>query len=109
MQKLAASFLLLLALAGCVFPGVYKINVQQGNIVKQADLDNLKPGMSHKEVHYLLGTPLVKDTFDNSRDFYVYTFQEHGGKIKKQQIVVYYDHGSYTHYTANLLDKTPAY
>ncbi|MEC7728540.1 MAG: outer membrane protein assembly factor BamE, partial [Pseudomonadota bacterium] len=32
MQKLTA-LILTFVLSGCVFPGVYKINVQQGNIV----------------------------------------------------------------------------
>lgn len=110
MQKLVpCAFACLLLLAGCGFPGVYKINVQQGNIVKKDDLAKLKTGMTPKEVHYVLGMPLASDTFDPSRDYYIYTFQKHGGKIQEQRVVVFYKDGHYTHYKAKLLPKTPAY
>lgn len=109
MQKLACCLLYVLLLSGCMFPGVYKINVQQGNIVDKAELAKLKPGMTHREVHFVLGTPLVMDPLDKSREYYIYTFQKHGGDIRKQQIVVYYDKNRYTHYEAHLLARTPAY
>lgn len=32
----------LLALAGCSFPGVYKIDIQQGNVVTQDMIDQLR-------------------------------------------------------------------
>ena len=42
MQKLPAIVLIsILSLSGCVFPGVYKINVQQGNIVTDEELTEL--------------------------------------------------------------------
>lgn len=110
MQKLVSCALAsLLLLAGCAFPGVYKINVQQGNIVKKVDLAKLKSGMTPKEVHYVLGQPLAKDSFDPSRDYYIYTFQKHGGKTREQKIVIYYKDGHYDRYSAQLLAKTPAY
>ena len=109
MQKLAYCLLSILLLSGCVFPGVYKINVQQGNIVDKEDLAKLKPGMTHREVHFLLGTPIVSDPLNANREYYIYTFQKHGGAIRKQQIIVYYAKDKYTHYEAHLLNKTPAY
>lgn len=108
MQKLAA-LLLVTALAGCSFPGVYKINVQQGNILSEETLDNLSPGMSRAQVQSRLGTPLVKSPIDQTRDYYIYTFQEAGGDIREQKVIVYYDTDGYSHYEADLLDQTPAY
>lgn len=54
------------------FPGVYKIDVEQGNIITQEIVDQLKPGMSRRQVRFILGTPLVEDTFNEARWDYVY-------------------------------------
>ncbi|TNE80645.1 MAG: outer membrane protein assembly factor BamE, partial [Gammaproteobacteria bacterium] len=44
MQKLTA-LILTLVMSGCIFPGVYKINVQQGSIVTDEELTALTEGM----------------------------------------------------------------
>ena len=108
MQKLTA-LILTLVLSGCAFPGVYKINVQQGNIVTDEELTSLSEGMPRSQVHALLGTPLVLNHVDLSREYYIYTFQRRGGEIKEQRIIVYYDNDQFSHYEAQLLEETPAY
>jgi len=108
MQKLTALVLTLL-IAGCAFPGVYKINVQQGNIVTDEELTALSEGMSRSQVHSVLGTPLMVNPVDLSREYYVYTFQRSGGDIKEQRVIVYYDNEQFSHYEAQLLEETPAY
>ncbi|MEC7378224.1 MAG: outer membrane protein assembly factor BamE [Pseudomonadota bacterium] len=108
MQKLTA-LILTLFLTGCVFPGVYKINVQQGNIVTDEELSQLAAGMPRSQVHALLGTPLMLNPVDLSREYYVYTFQRAGGEIKEQRIIVYYEGDEYASYEAQLLEETPAY
>jgi outer membrane protein assembly factor BamE len=108
MQKLTA-LVLTLAITGCAFPGVYKINVQQGNIVTDEELTALSEGMPRSQVHAVMGTPLLLNPVDPSREYYIYTFQRRGGDIKEQKIVVYYDNDRYTHYEAQLLEETPAY
>ena len=54
------------------FPGVYRIDVEQGNIVTQEMADQLRPGMSKRQVRFILGTPLVEDTFNPQRWDYIY-------------------------------------
>src|SRR5690554_4836568 len=51
-------------LSGCVFPGVYKLNVQQGNIVTQDMLDKLKPGMTPRQVIYVMGNPVLRNPYE---------------------------------------------
>lgn len=76
LMKQAVCILLISLLAsGCSFPGVYKIPVQQGNIVSQKDLDLLKTGMTKKQVQYLLGTPLIQDSFHQEQWSYVYSIE----------------------------------
>ena len=66
-MRLIFPLLLIAALSGCV----YKIDVQQGNLVTQENVDKLKPGMSKSEVKMLLGTPLLNDVFhQNEWDYY---------------------------------------
>lgn len=55
------------------FPGVYRIDVEQGNIVDQEMADQLEPGMSKRQVRFILGTPLVEDPFNHNRWDYKYT------------------------------------
>lgn len=62
------------------FPGVYKINVEQGNIVTPEMAAQLKPGMTRRQVRFILGTPLVEDTFNQDRWDYLYS-KRNGEKI----------------------------
>jgi len=100
---------ILFSQSGCSFPGVYKINVQQGNIITQSMLNKLKPGMSKGQVHFVLGTPLMKNLFNQNTEDYIYTFQKAGGAIKEQKIIVYYDNNKFKKYTGKLLKEHPAY
>ncbi len=109
MRKILILSLFLPLLHACSFPGVFKINVQQGNIVTQEMLDTLEPGMTQKQVHFVLGAPVVDNVFDPNLENYVYTYQKAGGEIKQQTIKVYYQQGLYTHYEGTLLKETPAY
>ncbi|MGM0766391.1 MAG: outer membrane protein assembly factor BamE [Pseudomonadota bacterium] len=108
MQKLTA-LILTLIMSGCAFPGVYKINVQQGNILTDEELTSLTEGMSRSQVHSVLGTPLMLNPVDPSREYFIYTFQRRGGDIEEQRVIVYYDNDQFSHYEAQLLEETPAY
>jgi len=54
-------------------PGIYRIPIQQGNLITQEMVNELKPGMTKQQVRYLLGTPLLIDTFQEDRWEYLYT------------------------------------
>lgn len=96
-KTLATSILLPLALfAGCgtngdrhsYIPFVYQIDVQQGNEVTQDMLAQLKPGMNKSQVRFIMGTPLVQDTFHADRWDYLYTFQKGGGDRERRLITL---------------------
>ena len=109
MQKFLIIILTALSISACSFPGVFKINVQQGNIITQDMLDTLKAGMTKKQVHFVLGAPVLDNTFDTELENYVYTYQVAGGEIEKQTIKVYYSQGVYQRYEGTLLGSNPAY
>ena len=62
----------LLGLSGCNALKVYTIDLPQGNPITQADANKLKLGMSPSQVRYVLGSPMITDTFNANRWDYVY-------------------------------------
>jgi len=71
MKKLLLISFLSLLISACIKP--YQPDLQQGNIINNRDLSELKAGMSKQEVLYILGTPLVTDPFNQSRWEYFYS------------------------------------
>ncbi len=76
-----------LFLSGCA----YKIDIQQGNVVTQAQVDQLRPGMPASKVRYVMGTPLLKDPLHPNRWDYVYSFQKGGGSRVIQHLTLFFD------------------
>ena len=68
----------------------YKIDVQQGNILAQKDVDQIKIGMDKRKVQYILGGPAIKDPFHADRWDYVYTLKSGLGKLEKKNITLYF-------------------
>ena len=54
-------------------PVLYKPTIQQGNIVSQDAMNELRPGMTKRQVRFVLGTPMLIDVFHDDRWDYVYT------------------------------------
>jgi outer membrane protein assembly factor BamE len=93
-MRVLIATLLLLCVTACGFvgfPGVYKINIEQGNIITQDIIDQLQPGMSRRQVRFILGTPLVEDTFDQDRWDYPYEIKLGDEIIRKAMVTVYFD------------------
>lgn len=85
------TFLGLAALAGCSFPGVYKIDIQQGNVVTQDMIDQLRPGMTQRQVRFIMGNPLITDTFHARRWDYLYSIQPGGGTRQQERVSLMFD------------------
>jgi len=100
------TFLLGIAtLSGCVFPGVHKLNVQQGNIVTQDMLDQLQQGMTRDQVEFVMGTPVLENSFADNRWDYLYTLEEDDKITKRYLIKVYFDANQrFDHYEGQLPD-----
>lgn len=80
------SSLLLAAVLVFLNACVYKLDVQQGNIVTQEMLDKLRPGMSKQQVRFVMGTPLLQSVFDQQRWDYYYSFKPGYGALQKRRI-----------------------
>jgi outer membrane protein assembly factor BamE len=76
------------ASSGCV----YRPNIQQGNLLKVEDVDQVTAGMTRSQVRYLLGTPMVSDPFHPDRWDYVYSLKR--GRERKTDtahFIVHFD------------------
>lgn len=81
-----------LLLAGCGFPGVYKLDVQQGNVVTQDMVDQLRPGMTTRQVRFIMGTPLIQDTFHENRWDYLYSLTPgHRERVQERISLIFED------------------
>ena len=87
MRHLLLPACLVLLLAGCA---VYKMEIQQGNVITQEMIDKLKPGMTRSQVRFVLGTPPVTDAFHPNRwDYYYYLrhSNEAGGETRRLTVI----------------------
>jgi outer membrane protein assembly factor BamE len=85
------------ALTGCEtilsnLPGVYTIDIEQGNMIDQAMVDQLRPNMSKRQVLYIMGSPMLSDTFHEQRWDYLYSDQP-GGEARLQKRISLYFNG----------------
>ena len=94
--RLFRSVFLLTLLAGCSsVPRIvneYKIDVQQGNVLSQEMVSQLRPGLSKDQVRFILGTPMLIDMFHSDRWDYVYRLQK--GKdlsVETRRFSVFFD------------------
>jgi outer membrane protein assembly factor BamE len=69
----------------------YKIDVQQGNILTNEDIDQIRIGMDKEKIQYILGSPTITDPFHANRWDYAYTFKPGYGKLEKKNISLYFE------------------
>lgn len=62
---------------------VYRVDVQQGNLLDDTDVEAVKTGMTRSQVRFLLGTPVVEDAFHQDRWDYVYYFRR--GRSRREE------------------------
>lgn len=66
-------------------PGVYTIDIKQGNIIDQEMIDQLRPNMSKRQVLYVMGSPMLTDFLHKQRWDYIYSVRSEGeSKIEKR-------------------------
>lgn len=60
---------------------VYRIDIPQGNYLEQKNIDKIQVGMTKEQVKFILGSPVIVDTFDKDTWNYIYRFTS--GRSKK--------------------------
>jgi outer membrane protein assembly factor BamE len=92
----ALPLIIVLALAGCSYldPAnwhAYHMDIQQGNLVTQDAVNKLKVGMSRSQVRFLLGTPLLADSFHANRWDYKYQMYKDDKLVSDKLLTVYFN------------------
>ena len=72
-------------------PEAHKIDIQQGNRIKQQDLEKLQLGMNRNQVKFVLGSPLLQDSFHQDRWDYIFYLKPGKGEIQRSKISLYFD------------------
>lgn len=97
---------LTVALSGCGV--IYRPDVQQGSLLSKTTVDQLKPGMSKRQVTLLLGTPSVTSPFESDRWDYVSSIQRRGGKIKTKNLSLTFENDALAKIEGDYFPEDPA-
>lgn len=85
---LAIAILAAASAAGCV----YRMDIQQGNLLDAEQVEQVEVGMTRSQVRFLLGTPMVIDSFESERWDYVYSLRRgHSRKVERHHLVVWFE------------------
>ena len=66
----------------------YHLDVQQGNVVTSKMMLQLKPGMTKSQVRYVMGTPLLQDSFHPDRWDYIYQMNKGGQTLERRRVIL---------------------
>lgn len=75
-------------------PGIYRLEIQQGNIIDQAMVDQLRPGMSKRQILYIMGSPMLDDYFHRNRWEYVYYEKKENADPKEKRLALFFNNDS---------------
>lgn len=94
--RLAVVALAMLALGACSsVPRIvteYRMDVQQGNVLTQDMVAQLRPGLTREQVRFILGTPILVDMFHADRWDYLYRLQKgRNGEVETRRFTVFFD------------------
>jgi outer membrane protein assembly factor BamE len=70
---------------------VHKIDIQQGNVITQDTINQLKPGMSRRQVQFVAGSPMLSDVFHQDRWDYVYMMKPGRGKRTTEHVSLFFE------------------
>jgi outer membrane protein assembly factor BamE len=73
--------------SGCL----YRMPIQQGNMLNPDLVSQLESGMTRKQVLFLLGTPMVPNGFNTDRwDYFFYMRAASGETIESKHLTVWF-------------------
>lgn len=98
----------LVAQSGCQFPRLYRITVQQGNVLTQEMINQLKPGMTRSQVAFVMGDPVLKNTFDENKWDYIYTVDLPGYYQEQKHVSLFFTGDVLAYMTGDLAPQTEA-
>ena len=96
--------ILALLITGCAsytpnLPSIrpYKLDIQQGNVVTPKMMLQLRPGMTKAQVSFIMGTPLLTDSFHADRWDYFYQMSRDGKVLDQRRIILEFEGDALSH------------
>ncbi len=72
-------------------PGVYTLDIQQGNKIDQDMINQLRPNMTKRQVLYIMGSPMLMDVFHNKRWDFLYSVHVDHELEQKKQVTLFFE------------------
>ena len=66
----------------------FKMDIQQGNVVTSKMLLQLRPGMTKSQVKFVMGSPLIIDSFHLNRWDYFYQLRQAGKVVEQRRVIL---------------------
>ncbi len=70
---------------------VHHVDIQQGNHLSDEKISQLQIGMEKRQVKYILGSPLITDSFHRNRWDYTYYFKEGHQEAELRGITLHFE------------------
>ena len=86
---------------------IYRPDVQQGSLLSKPIVDQLKPGMTKRQVTLLLGTPSLTSPFESDRWDYVSSIQRRGGKITTKNLSLTFENDALARIEGDYFPEDP--
>ena len=99
-----------LSATGCssAVPSFYTVDVRQGNYLDQTMIEQLRIGMSKRQVRAALGTPLISDPFHQQRWDYVYSYLPDGDVVEHRHISLFFEGDTLARIEGDVQPQPPA-
>ncbi|MCY3627439.1 MAG: outer membrane protein assembly factor BamE [Gammaproteobacteria bacterium] len=82
-----------LTLSSCRIPGMHTATVEQGNLITQEMVNQLKRGMTEEQVEFVLGSPVHRNSFNINQWVYIYV-REHEGERERKKLMLEFEDGT---------------
>ena len=90
-KKILITIPFLLLISACSLPRVYEVVVSQGNLIDEDMMGKLEIGMTESQAKYILGSPLITDTFTPNRWDYYTAVTQGEKKFTEKKVTLYFE------------------
>lgn len=84
-------------------PPVHRVTIQQGNVITQEMIDRLRPGMTRRQVQFVMGEPILGNTFQADRWEYIYNIQVGAQPRRQQRLTLYFEGDALTRFEGDFV------
>jgi len=92
-------------------PWVYRIEIQQGNVLKQDSVNQLRTGMTRRQVQFVMGNPMIVDPFHANRWDYFYQYHpgtKGTGEARQDRLALFFEEERLVRWEGSMLPNPDA-